>query len=40
MVLDCIGFTVDMKEEVRDIVGAPVILPRTLLARTLAELLS
>lgn len=40
VVLDCIGFTVDMKKQVRDIVGAPVILPRTLLARTLAELLS
>lgn len=40
VVLDCIGFTVAMKKEVRDVAGAPVILPRTLLARTLAELLS
>lgn len=39
VVLDCIGFTVGAKREVRDITGAPVILPRTLLARTLAELL-
>ncbi|HHY94858.1 MAG TPA: AroM family protein [Firmicutes bacterium] len=40
VVLDCIGFTVSMKKEVREVVQAPVILPRTLLARTLAELLS
>ena len=40
LVLDCIGFTAAMKGLVRDIVRVPVILPRTLLARILAELLA
>jgi protein AroM len=39
IVLDCIGFTGAMKARAAAIVGAPVILPRTVLARTLAELL-
>jgi protein AroM len=39
IVLDCIGFTGAMKARAAAIVGVPVILPRTVLARTLAELL-
>ena len=38
-VLDCIGFTCAMKARAAAIAGVPVILPRTVLARTLAELL-
>ncbi|MEW6546037.1 MAG: AroM family protein [Bacillota bacterium] len=40
VVLDCIGFTMAMKREVHAVLGVPVILPRTVLARTLAELVS
>lgn len=40
IVLDCIGFNVQMKREVHQHAGAPVILPRTVLARTLQELLA
>lgn len=40
IVLDCIGFNLQMKKEVRQYAGVPVILPRTVLARTLQELLS
>ena len=39
IVLDCIGFTGAMKARAAAIARAPVILPRTVLARTLAELL-
>lgn len=39
IVLDCMGFTAAMKVRAAAIVGVPVILPRTVLARTLAELL-
>jgi protein AroM len=39
IVLDCIGFTAAMKARAAAIAGVPVILPRTVLARTLAELL-
>lgn len=38
VVMDCIGYTLAMKEKVRRIAGAPVILARSILARTLAEL--
>lgn len=38
VVLDCMGFNKGMKEEVAGRAGVPVILPRTVLARTLAEL--
>ena len=38
IVLDCMGFTVEMKEAVREATGKPVFLPRTLVARYLAEL--
>ncbi|WP_084665805.1 AroM family protein [Thermanaeromonas toyohensis] len=40
IVLDCIGFNLQMKREVNQHTGVPVILPRTVLARTLQELLS
>jgi protein AroM len=39
VVLDCIGFTAAMKARAAEITGAPVVLPRTVLARALAELL-
>jgi len=37
-VLDCIGYTRQMKQTVKEITGKPVILARTLLARVLREL--
>jgi protein AroM len=37
-VLDCIGYTRQMKQTVREITGKPVILARSLLARVLREL--
>jgi len=37
-VLDCIGYTIQMKQTVKEITGKPVILARTLLARVLREL--
>lgn len=40
VVMDCIGYTVAMKEKVRQISGKPVLLSRTLAARTAMELLS
>jgi protein AroM len=39
VVLDCIGFTGAMKARAATIAGVPIVLPRTVLARTLAELL-
>jgi len=38
IVMDCIGYTLAMKDRVREIAGVPVILARSILARTLAEL--
>jgi len=38
VVMDCIGYTLAMKETVRRVTGVPVILARSILARTLAEL--
>ena len=38
-VLDCIGYTRQMKQKVKEITGKPVILARTILARVLRELL-
>ncbi len=38
VVLDCIGYSVQMKSCVADITGRPVILSRTILARVLAEM--
>lgn len=40
VVMDCIGYTVTMKEKVHQISGKPVLLSRTLAARTVMELLS
>jgi protein AroM len=37
-VLDCIGYTRQMKQEVKEITGKPVILSRTVVARVLREL--
>lgn len=37
-VLDCIGYTRQMKQEVKEITGKPVILSRTVIARVLREL--
>lgn len=37
-VLDCIGYTKQMKQKVKEITGKPVILPRTLLATLSREL--
>lgn len=39
LVMDCIGYTLAMKNVVREVTGAPVILARSILGRTLAELL-
>jgi len=39
VVMDCIGYTMAMKETVKSITGAPVILARSILGRVLAELL-
>ena len=37
VILDCMGYTQEMKNEVCRITGKPVILPRTLLARVVRE---
>jgi protein AroM len=37
--MDCIGYTLAMKQAVKDITGASVILARSIVGRTLAELL-
>ena len=38
IVLDCIGYTMEMKEQIHQLTGKPVILPRTLTARVIREL--
>jgi len=38
VILDCIGFTCAMKQNVKEIVQKPVILPRSVLAKTISEL--
>ncbi|HEY7521938.1 MAG TPA: AroM family protein [Methylomirabilota bacterium] len=38
VVMECMGFTSPMKRVVRDVTGAPALLPATVLARVLAEL--
>jgi protein AroM len=38
VVMECMGFTSGMKQIVRDVAGAPALLPATVLARVLAEL--
>ena len=37
-ILDCIGYTVEMKERVQALTGKSVLLPRTLAARVVKEL--
>lgn len=39
VVLDCMGFTTSHKARAAELTGTPIVLPRTVLARTLAELL-
>lgn len=38
IVMDCIGYTVEMKEKIHAMFGKPVVLPRTLVARMMNEL--
>jgi len=38
IVMDCIGYTLAMKDRVREIAGVPVLLARSVVARMLAEL--
>jgi protein AroM len=38
VVMECMGFTSGMKQIVRDVTGAPALLPASVLARVLAEL--
>jgi len=40
IVMDCMGYTGEMKHEARRITDKPIILPRTLIARVINELLS
>lgn len=40
IVMDCIGYTLKMKEKVKEITGKPVILSRTIVARVISELLN
>lgn len=39
ILLDCIGYTVEMKERIHALTGKPVLLPRTLVARVIRELM-
>ena len=38
ILLDCLGYSVEMKKEVKKVFSGPVILPRTLIAQTLNEM--
>lgn len=38
VVMDCMGYNIEMKELVSEVTGLPVVLPRTLAARAVAEL--
>lgn len=38
IVMDCIGYTVEMKDRIHAMTGKPVVLPRTLVARMINEL--
>ncbi len=40
VVMDCIGYTVEMKERLRAICKKPVVLSRTIVARVISELIS
>lgn len=39
ILLDCIGYTAQMKEKLKALTKKPVILPRTLVARMVCELI-
>lgn len=39
IVMDCMGYTIEMKERARDVTDKPVILARTFVARIMSELL-
>lgn len=39
IIMDCIGYNLDMRKTVREITGKPVMLGRTMLARLIAEIL-
>ncbi len=39
-VLDCMGYNLHMKNRLKDLTGLPVVLPRTLIARIMSELLA
>ena len=39
IILDCMGYTRKMKSRMEELTGKPVILPRTLVARIVGELL-
>lgn len=39
IIMDCMGYSLEMKHSVRTVINKPVILPRTLLARTVIEYL-
>jgi protein AroM len=39
IVLDCIGYTLKMKEKLKEMTGKPVLLPRSILARVIRELI-
>ena len=38
ILLDCIGYTIEMKDRIHALTGKPVLLPRTLVARVICEL--
>jgi protein AroM len=40
VVCDCLGFSLIMKEEIQDWMGKPVIVPRSVLAKVIGELLA
>ena len=37
---DCMGFTMEMKHQIQEVTGLPVLLPRTLVVRILCEMFS
>jgi protein AroM len=38
--MDCMGYTWDMKQKAKKLTDKPVILPRTLIARVIDEMIS
>jgi len=39
IVLDCIGYTLKIKEKLKEMIGKPVLLPRSIIARVIRELI-